>query len=122
MTVVLNAIHGHYRQIPTKVTLDMLAKIASIVDYYAVYETILLGLIWIDHLRQFLPKAVRPNRDIALWLCISWVFGNAGVFKLVTKVASQDGHRDITSLEFPIPSAVTGKIPRNMTNSLFVKN
>ena len=110
MTIVLNAIHGHYRLVPTTVTLEMLARIASIVDYYAVHETMqLLGPIWLDHLRPKLPTTARPERHIVLWMCVSWAFGDAAAFSHVTQVAIQDGHRDITSLEFPIPSAIIGK-------------
>ncbi len=110
MAVVLNAIHGHYRRVPTTVTLEMLAKIAMIVDYYAVHEIMqLLGPIWINHLRTKLPTTARPLRDIVLWMCVSWVFGDAAAFKHVTQVAIQDSHGDITSLEFPIPSAMIGK-------------
>ena len=111
MTVVLNAIHGHYRRVPTMVTLEMLAKIAIIVDYYAVHEAMqLLGPIWIDHLRKSLPTTAQSKRDIASWICISWVFGDAGIFMHVTQVAIQHGDGDMTSLEFPIPSSVIGEI------------
>lgn len=38
LTVVMNVLHSHYRQVSKTVTLKMLAKIGMIVDYYKVHE------------------------------------------------------------------------------------
>ncbi|KAK4150498.1 hypothetical protein C8A00DRAFT_17989 [Chaetomidium leptoderma] len=111
MTIVLNALHGHYLRVPMTVTLEMLAKIATIVDYYAVHEAMqLLRMFWIDHLSKALLITTCSKRDSALWICVSCVFGDAGIFMHVTQVAIQYGQGDISSLGLPIPPAVVDRV------------
>ena len=40
MEIVLRAIHDQHRKAPKTVSLDMLAQIEIIVDYYEVHETV----------------------------------------------------------------------------------
>ncbi|KAH6617925.1 hypothetical protein B0J18DRAFT_482950 [Chaetomium sp. MPI-SDFR-AT-0129] len=61
MKIVLDAVHCRNRQIPKTVTLEMLAKIATVVDYYAVHEAMgLFGPIWVEHLLKVenLPSTI----------------------------------------------------------------
>lgn len=109
LVIVMNVLHSHYRQVPKTVSLEMLAKIAAIVDYYKIHEALqLIASLWINALKNSLPDS--PGRDVILWILVSWVFGNAAIFRQVTKVAILQSKKDITiPHELPIPLAVIGK-------------
>ena len=108
LVIVMNVLHSHYRQVPKKVSLEMLAKIAVIVDYYKIHEALqIIASLWINALKKSLPDS--PGRDVILWILVSWVFGDAAIFRQVTKVAILRSKKDVTiPHELPIP-AVIGK-------------
>ena len=108
LVIVMNVLHSHYRQVPKKVSLEMLAKIAVIVDYYKIHEALqIIASLWINALKMSLPDA--PGRVLILWILVSWVFADAAIFRKVTKVAILRSKKDTTiPHELPIP-AVIGK-------------
>lgn len=110
LAVVMNVLHSHYRQVPKTVTLEMLAKIAVIVDYYKVHEALeIMASVWIKVLQESLPHLL--GRDVVLWILVSWVFGDVSIFKQVTKVAILRSRGDVEiSQRLPIPPAVIGKL------------
>jgi hypothetical protein len=88
----------------------MLAKVAVIVDYYAAHQaTEILSPIWINALRSRLPTTTCHNKTIALWICISWVFGDSSAFETATKVAIYYGRSNMTDFGLPIPGPVIGR-------------
>ena len=109
MLVVMNVLHNRCRQVPRKVSLDMLAKIAVIVDHYKIHEALeIMTPLWIKALKKALPTS--PGMGITLWILVSWVFGDASVFRQVTRVAILYGKKDITiPYELPIPLAIIGR-------------
>jgi len=109
--IFLNAIHCQYRQVPRVLELEMLAKVAVIVDYYAAHQAMeILSSIWITELRwRLLTTTTCHNRTIALWICISWVFGDSVAFESATKVAIHHGRLRMTDFGLPIPKRVIGK-------------
>jgi hypothetical protein len=108
--IFLKAIHCQYRQVPRSLELEMLAKVAVIVDYYAAHEAMeILSPIWINKLRFWLSTTTCHNRTIALWICISWVFGDLSAFETATKVAIHHGRSNMTDFGLPIPDRVIGK-------------
>jgi hypothetical protein len=74
--ILLSIFHVRVRQIPATVSLEMLAKIAVLVDYYElvgaeVIERDTSG--WIAHLRRVaIPSSY--CRDLMLWIWISQLF------------------------------------------------
>ncbi|KAK4196094.1 hypothetical protein QBC40DRAFT_342952 [Triangularia verruculosa] len=71
LVIVMNVLHSHYRQVPKKVSLEMLAKIAIIVDYYQIHEALqIIASLWINALKKSLPDS--PGRDVTLWILVSW--------------------------------------------------
>ena len=110
LSIFLNAIHCQYRQVPRSLELEMLAKVAVIVDYYAAHQAIeILSPIWINALRSSLPATTCHNRTIALWICISWVFGDSIAFETTTRVAIYHGRSIMTDLGLPIPGRVISR-------------
>ncbi|KAK3934812.1 hypothetical protein QBC46DRAFT_273059 [Diplogelasinospora grovesii] len=110
MIIIMNIVHHKWSQVPREVDLELLAKIAVVVDYYQTYEMgQFMGTLWVERLRTPLPDSY--GREIMLWLCISSVFRDAEVFRHATKVVIRQCPRDLETLELPIPSAVVGKFP-----------
>ena len=68
--IVMNVLHSHCRQVPKTVSLEMLAKIAVIVDYYKIYEALQIVVsVWIKALKTTLPDSL--GKDIILWILVS---------------------------------------------------
>lgn len=73
LLILLRAIHGQHYDIPRKLTLEMLTKIAVLVDYYDCKESVFIWTtIWIKNLDEKIPDTY--SRDLILWLWVSWVF------------------------------------------------
>lgn len=113
MVVLLDALHGRYMKTPKVVTLELLAKIAVIVDYYAAYEAMhLLYPLWMEHLKATNPpyKAFHHQRSLALWICITWVFSDEPNFVILVRAAVEHNAKWFWACGLPIPSAVISKL------------
>ncbi|KAK4450583.1 hypothetical protein QBC34DRAFT_274939, partial [Podospora aff. communis PSN243] len=76
LVVAMNVLHSHCHQVPKTVSLEMLAKIAVIIDYYKIHETLqITASLWIKGLEKALPGS-SPGV----------FFGDATIFRQVTKV------------------------------------
>ncbi|KAK4135358.1 hypothetical protein BT67DRAFT_441030 [Trichocladium antarcticum] len=109
MFVVLSLIHSRTSNIPRAIKLELLSKIAVLVDYYELHEALhFYASIWIDRLRQSLPTVY--GRDLMLWVCVSWIFKDAAIFKTVTKLATEESPGKIPTIHLPIPQWVIVRI------------
>jgi len=110
LVIVMNVLHSHCRQVPKTVSLEMLAKIAVIADYYKIHEALqIIASLWVKALKQALPNSL--GRDIILWILVSSVFGDATIFRQVTEVAILRSRKDVEiPRELPIPPALIGKL------------
>lgn len=107
--VVLHAIHGKYKDIPRKLTLEMLAKVAVITDYYECKESLyIITDIWLNNLEEGIPTAY--SRDLILWLWVSWFFQLPSQFKESTSTVMSCSENVIGCWELPIPDKVIGKV------------
>lgn len=69
--IIMNIIHGHNREVPKHVTIELLTKVAIIVDFYQCHEAVEPFLeIWT---REITMPQVYGNQS-TLWLCVSWIF------------------------------------------------
>lgn len=108
--LLLNILHLKNRQVPRKVSLDDLAKIAVLVDYYECAEAIeLFSDMWIQYLIKVVPIPSEYCRPLVLWIWIAWVFERAHEFKNATLVAIKQCSKPICTLGLPIPDRVSGK-------------
>ncbi|WQF76291.1 hypothetical protein CDEST_01305 [Colletotrichum destructivum] len=109
LLILMRVFHGQTRSVPRQVGLEMLAKIAVLVDYYDSPEVVeVFASIWIGALKNKLPT--QYGRDMVLWLLISHVFQQDDVFSLMTKIAVIQSTEPVPTLELPIPSIVTDLI------------
>jgi hypothetical protein len=106
--ILMDIIHGRTRKVPRVVDLEMLAKIAVLVDFYQCLEVVeIWSTMWIDKLESSVPKIY--SRDLVLWLCVSWVFQEPQVFYRVTRVATMQSTGPVQTLKLPIPERIIGK-------------
>ncbi|KAF2183283.1 hypothetical protein K469DRAFT_710815 [Zopfia rhizophila CBS 207.26] len=106
----MNVLHLRNRQDPRKVTLEMLAKIAVLIDYYECSEAVeIFSGMWIDELKNHTPIPRTYCRDLVLWICIAWVFRLPEQFRQVTAVAVKSKY-SILTLELPAPWSIIGRL------------
>ena len=105
--IVLNVIHGCNRDVPHLITLEMLCKVAVLVDYYQCHEAFnFSSFVWVNSLRGSFSETY--GRDLILWLCISCVFHDNTIFKAATKISIGESPENIRALGLPIPQRVIG--------------
>lgn len=108
--LLLNIFHLKNRQVPRKISLVDLAKIAVLVDYYECAEAIeLFSDMWIEDLINKVPIPSGYCRKLVLWIWIAWVFERAQEFKNATLVAIKQCSEPIRTLGLSIPDRVSGK-------------
>ncbi|KAH6622467.1 hypothetical protein C7974DRAFT_315095 [Boeremia exigua] len=109
--ILMNVFHLRNHSIPRKITLEMLAKIAILVDYYECSESVDMFIdIWVADLRKTSPVPTTYCRDLILWMWISWNFKLSDLFREVTTVAIQKAVEPVRNLGLPIPAWVTHEI------------
>ena len=116
MLIVTNIIHGRSRQAPRFVNLDMLTRLAVLVDYLECHEVIEpFSDRWIDDLKKDIT--VTWSKELIQWLCISLVFRKECQFKAVTRTAIRQAKGPIQTLGLPIRESVVGKRSRSSPRS-----
>ena len=109
LLILLNIIHGHVWDVSRQINLQMLTKIAILVDKYEFHESIaLFSEIWIEKLEATLPTSF--TNDAIQWLCISCVFGRTLEFKKMTYFAIWQSVCNVSGLtgQYPIRESVIG--------------
>lgn len=86
LLILMNVIHGQTRQIPRSISLEVLAKLAIILDYCDCVEvTEIVSEMWLNNLKENLPEIY--SRDLILWIWVSWIFRQEETFKVATAIA-----------------------------------
>lgn len=108
--ILLKIIHCQFNQVPRKLSLEMLAKVAVIADYYECKEVVqFFSDTWIVVLEEVYPE--KYSRDLILRLWIAWFFRLSSQFRTVTSIAMSHTGGLISNLGLPIPKRVIGKPP-----------
>ncbi|KAI1025193.1 hypothetical protein LB505_009464 [Fusarium chuoi] len=107
--IILAIMHGYNRDVPKSLSLEMLVKVAMIVNYYDCLESIEPYTdIWLEGLRSEVPTVY--GRDCILCLFISWVFSEPTMFQSMTELALRHSQRLIETEDFPIPADILEEI------------
>ncbi|KAL5411204.1 hypothetical protein PMIN04_010326 [Paraphaeosphaeria minitans] len=113
LLILLNIFHVRTRRIPATVSLEMLAKIAVLVDYYELEDAEVMERDvrdWIAQLRCNIPVPSFYCRDLMLWICISRTFHMSEEFEKVTALAIKGSEGWIQTLDLPINEAIIGTL------------
>ena len=105
--ILLDIIHGHHRDVPKRISVEILSNIAIIVDYYGCHEIMEFVLTaWLTYLGD--PEEF-VKEDPLRWLFISWVFRQEGLFTVATKMLLlYDNGAYVVDL--PIPQPILGNM------------
>ncbi|KAJ1325989.1 hypothetical protein MN608_09190 [Microdochium nivale] len=107
--VLMNIIHGRNSKVPLGVDIELLSKIAVLVEYYQCYEAArFVSTIWLKDLRWKVPSA--HGRDLVLWLLISWAYQDPSLFRTITRTAIIMTKGSFSTLSLPIPQKITEAI------------
>ncbi|BCR96722.1 BTB/POZ domain-containing protein [Aspergillus luchuensis] len=105
LLIMLRIIHCQSHQIPRKLTLEMLAKVAVLADYYDCREAVVFFAdTWINALDDITPATY--SRDLILWLWVAWYFHLPANFKEATSSAMSLSNGWIDNLGLPIPEEI----------------
>ncbi|KAI9730579.1 MAG: hypothetical protein M1834_005820 [Cirrosporium novae-zelandiae] len=116
--LIMLILHGLNREVPRKISVTMLAKVATIVDKYELYEAVDTFLeIWLSKLKTVRPtmlsRAALYNLgftdNIIPWLWISSVFKLDKDFQFIKKLAAEMSagkFEEENIVEFPIRDSV----------------
>lgn len=107
MLILMNIIHGRGPKVPREITLNTLAEIAVLVDYYECNEAVdVMAEIWMDKLLNSMPSTY--CKDIVSWIFISWVFERRSAFTSATRIAATQSQQRIDPADLPIPQRILG--------------
>ncbi|KAE8137765.1 hypothetical protein BDV38DRAFT_271073 [Aspergillus pseudotamarii] len=115
--ILMNIIHSQLHELPRELSLDLLAKVAVLADYYECQTLVqYFAERWIEHLKVNLPTTY--SRDTVLWIWVSWIFRQSTEFQKTTFIAISQGSDTITNLGLPIPETVLYKVNSHRTNAI----
>ncbi|PWY96344.1 hypothetical protein BO94DRAFT_570673 [Aspergillus sclerotioniger CBS 115572] len=106
--LLLNLLHCRHRTVPQGLSLEQLAKLAEIANYYNCIEAIkFFSDRWMELLKPNRPK--QYSRDLMLWLWITWAFGSPDRSE-AWMIAVKESKSPVRSLGLPFPSLVMDRI------------
>ncbi|PWY83262.1 hypothetical protein BO94DRAFT_469565 [Aspergillus sclerotioniger CBS 115572] len=99
----LRVIHCQFQSVPQEMSLELLAKVAVISDYYGCQGALrFFSRVWVQE--KIIPR--NYSRDLILWLWITWFFDLSGEFHNATSIAMSQCSGEIPSLGLPIPPTI----------------
>ncbi|KAF2732405.1 hypothetical protein EJ04DRAFT_565982 [Polyplosphaeria fusca] len=110
--LLMNMFHLQCAQIPSTLTLESMAKLAVLIDYYECALSIMIWTSnWVEDLKKsaFIPKTY--CRDLILWVCVAWHFDMKLQFKEATMSAvKQCNESKIRTCGLPVPDRIVSNI------------
>ncbi|CZR67620.1 uncharacterized protein PAC_17519 [Phialocephala subalpina] len=116
MVIVLHIIHGLTRKVPRQVSLEMLSRLAFVVNHRQMHEAVeLFSDIWIENLKQN-PLPGRYTPEVLSWLFIFWVFQKEDGFRNMSQILERESDHsleDEADAGPPLPASIIGNIGQN---------
>jgi hypothetical protein len=111
MTILLHIIHGQTRKVPRQVSLEMLSKLAFVVNHRQMHEAVeLFSDSWIENLkRDSLPGRYTP--EVLSWLFIFWVFRKEDDFRNMSQILERESDHSLEDKADagPVPASIISK-------------
>lgn len=128
LTILMDIIHGHSERIPSSMSLELLAKIAVLVDYYKCHKIVKsYSDTWIEGTlgrgETNLPQ--RYSRDLILCLFIACVFAQHKITEDLTRILVRKSRGPVRTLGLPFPDGLLGlwsTLPLDLSSSLTLTN
>ncbi|KAG9229346.1 hypothetical protein BJ875DRAFT_387537 [Amylocarpus encephaloides] len=120
LIILLNIVHGATRKVPRQVSLELLRKLAVMVNDYGMLGSVeFFADTWIDHSkREGLPGSY--TEDVLSWLFVFFVFERAEEFKDMTKLTQRecDENFDQNAREILLPVAIVDSIHQGRLDAI----
>ncbi|KAL6233019.1 hypothetical protein BDW75DRAFT_232314 [Aspergillus navahoensis] len=116
--VVLYILHSQLLKLPRRVSIEQLAKIAVIADYYDCQSVRFFGSLWILCLPRKPPASPLDFRDIMLGLWISYYFRHALTFSAYSRAAIEQSDCFISPLGLPIPTTIVDDLNNKRVDAI----
>ncbi|KAF2660953.1 hypothetical protein K491DRAFT_648246 [Lophiostoma macrostomum CBS 122681] len=117
MLLVMNMIHGRFRQLPSSVDLSTLTRIAVLTDYFHCHEVVEPFVDqWIERIRGEITQVY--SKELIQWLCISQVFRKGDLFKAITRTALRQSRDLFDTPDLPIWNSVEDELNRQRTAAI----
>jgi hypothetical protein len=108
--LLMNMLHLRCLEIPRTLSLELMAKIGILVDYYDCVDAVkFFTTTWMGPIRdECVPRAY--CRELVLNIWVSYVFGDEDLFLVATQTAiTYCDESTLRTLDLPISSTVSGK-------------
>jgi len=110
LTIVFDVLHYCTSRVPASISLEILCKIAVIVDYYALHEAVhFFARSWLTAPLDDKPPT-KYGRDAIMWLCIVSVWRLETGIQLSTAVIVRECNEEIRTLGLPISDTAVGEL------------
>ncbi|KAF5700464.1 hypothetical protein FMUND_14322 [Fusarium mundagurra] len=117
--VVLKIIHGKPRGVPQNVELDLLSKIASIVDDLECYDALsFCSERWLSSYSGFYKLPERMDKTLAQLILVSFVFANEHIFQRCMQRATRYTCEGMPTFDLPIRADIPRHIEESRTEVL----
>ncbi|KAF4494404.1 hypothetical protein FAGAP_9467 [Fusarium agapanthi] len=117
--VVLKIIHGKTRRVPQGVELDLLSKIASIVDDLECYDALSFCTErWLLPYGGFYKLPERMDKTLAQLILVSFVFANKHIFRSCIQRAARYTCEGMPTFDLPIRADIPRLIEESRTEVL----
>ncbi|CAI6338348.1 unnamed protein product [Periconia digitata] len=122
LLIMLNILHLQNRKVPQTLSLEMIAKMAVLADYYRCGEAMeTFTDKWLTGAAQSSPIPWTYSRELVLWVCIAWVFKRSVEFSCATRrIIYRNQKSTVNDMGLPIPTVILDKTEheryRNLNN------
>ncbi|KAG9253428.1 uncharacterized protein F5Z01DRAFT_623717 [Emericellopsis atlantica] len=100
LRLVMSIVHGQTHQVPRKISLDLLAKVAVVVDYYKFHKAVdFFFQVWAEQIET--PAEWQYGTGFLLRLLVSCIFQEKEMFQKLTKVYLLHSRGPIHHLDLP---------------------
>lgn len=111
LLIVLQIIHGKTEEVDKNLDLEMVGKVALVVDYFQCPGPVTTyAEIWMDALPDH-SDAITVTRELVLSVFIALVFGLKSRFSDCTHTAMTVGIAPMPTHGLPIPTSLIGEFP-----------
>jgi hypothetical protein len=108
LQLVFSIVHGQTHQVPRTISLDLLAKVAVVVDYYKFHKAVDFYFhVWIKEISQ--PRVWLYGPDFLLRLVVACIFQETDIFTQLTLTVLWQARGPIHELGVAPLSRIVGK-------------
>ncbi|EXK78039.1 hypothetical protein FOQG_17269 [Fusarium oxysporum f. sp. raphani 54005] len=117
--LVLKIIHGKTRGLPQNAELDLLSRIASIVDDLECHDALsFFTERWLSSYGWLYTVPQRMDKTLAQLILVSFVFEDANLFQKCTQRAARYTSEDMPTFDLPIRADIPSRIEESRTEIL----